>query len=93
MFFVATYYDLHYDMCVSDTTWLLRHKLNVFDYNFSTKFNENKSKMKDNELVKKYFSELKPEIVKKILKIYQLDMDMFGYTFGLETLDIGFSNE
>ena len=43
----------------------------------------------DAQLIRDYYSRLKPEIIKKIYHIYETDMHLFGYSFNLTTLEAG----
>ena len=43
----------------------------------------------DAELIKDYFSKLSPKTVEKIYRIYENDMNLFGYSFNLNTLESG----
>ncbi|XP_076820773.1 carbohydrate sulfotransferase 11-like [Clavelina lepadiformis] len=73
----------------TDARWIIESKLNVSANVISSVNVINKSKDPAALIKDYYFSQLKPDVIERILSIYKLDMETFGYTFNKTTLTAG----
>ncbi|CAK8671714.1 unnamed protein product [Clavelina lepadiformis] len=72
----------------TDARWITENKLNISSDVISPLNVINQSK--DPALfIKEYFSQLEPDVIERILSIYKVDMETFGYTFNITTLTAG----
>ncbi|XP_076820768.1 carbohydrate sulfotransferase 8-like [Clavelina lepadiformis] len=72
----------------TDAAWIVDNKLNV---TIDTITSQNVFRKTEDPaaMIKEYFSQLEPNVIERILQIYKVDMETFGYTFNTTTLTAG----
>lgn len=70
----------------SSSEWVLKKKLR---YDTMRSLNEGVTRSPPEGRIREMFSKLKRDTIVKVMAIYKREMDIFGYTFDLDTLTAG----